>query len=67
VHDGVDVVTFEDLQNLLPVPDPADDEGGIEHRLAEASRQVVQDDHLLASGTKLEDDVTADVAGASGD
>jgi len=67
VHDGIAAMGAQDLENLLPVADFADEERGIEHRLAEPSGEIVQDHDLLAASTELQYHVAADVTGASGD
>ena len=63
----VDGVLFEERAHRGTVADAADHERGIEHRLAEAARQVIEHHHALAVRPQLQDCVAADVARASGD
>ena len=67
VHHGVDAVAAQRLEHRGAVADPGDHERSVEHRLAEAARQVVEHHHALAALTQLERDVTADVTGTAGD
>ncbi len=67
MHDGVDTVRPEHLQNLFTVAHAADNQGRVEDRLTEAAGQVVQDHDVLATGAQLEDRMTADVTRAAGD
>ena len=63
----VDAVLVEERAHCGAVADVADDERGIEHRLAEAARQVIEHHHALAVRPQLQYHVAADVARASGD
>ena len=57
-----------DAQDQILIADVADDERGTRRdRPAEAGRQVVEDDDLLAGVEQLEHHVAADVAGSAGD
>ena len=67
MHHRVDAVLLQEAAHPLAVGDRADDEGGVEGRLAKAARQVVQDQHPLAARAQLQGHVTADVARAAGD
>ncbi len=67
MHHGVDAVLAQGPEHGLAVAHLADDERRIEHRLAEAAREVVEHDDPLAAGAELKDDVAADIAGAAGD
>ena len=66
MHDRLDRMGPQDLADGLPVAHLADDERGIEHRLAKAAGQIVQHDDALAAVAQLEGDMTADVACAAG-
>ncbi len=65
VHHGAHGVAAQYLEHLLAVSHLAHDEGGVEHRLAEARRQVIQHDDPLTACAQLQDHVAADVAGAA--
>ena len=67
VQHGVDAVFTQQAADELAVADLADDQRGIERRLAEARGQVVEHDDPLAAFAQLQDHVAADVAGAAGD
>ena len=67
VHDGVDVEAREQLRQHGRVAGVADHELAVQHRLAEARRQVVEHDDVLAGLAELANDVRADVAGSPGD
>ena len=54
-------------QHRVAIADVADDQRRIEHRLAEAARQVIEDHDPLAAGAQLQHGVAADVARAAGD
>jgi len=66
VHHRADAVLAQYFEHHIAVADLTDDEGGIEHRLAKAPRQVIEHDHPFAPGAKLKHDVTTDIAGAAG-
>ena len=54
-------------QHRVAIADLADDQRRVEHRLAEAARQVVEDHDPLAPGAQLQHGVAADVARTSCD
>ncbi len=66
MHHRVDAVLTQGLEHGLAIADLADDERGVEDRLAEAPREIVEDDDPLAARAQLQDDVAADIAGAAG-
>ena len=68
MDDGVDLVLGDDAADERLVADVAGDELRLRRdRPAEAGREIVEDDDLLAGIDQLPDHVTADVAGAAGD
>ncbi len=67
MHHRVDFVLLEQPGDRLAVTDLADHERGIEDRLAEPARQVIEHHHPLAARPQLQDHMGADVAGAPGD
>ena len=57
---------LDEAADQLLVADVADDERGVlRHGPAEAGRQIVEDDDLLAGVQKLENHMAADIAGAA--
>ncbi len=67
MHHRVDLVLPQHPLDRGAVADLADDERRVEHRLAEAAREVIEHHHPLAARAQLQDHVRADVAGAPGD
>ncbi len=67
MHHGIDLVLLQEPPDRVPVADLADNQRGIEDRLAEAAREVIEHHHPLAARPQLQDHVGADVAGAPGD
>src|SRR6185437_4469196 len=67
VQNRVHLVRPQRPEHLLAVADLAEDQRRVEHRLAEARREVIEHDDALATRPELQHDVTADVAGSAGD
>jgi hypothetical protein len=67
MHHGVDLMLPEYPHHRVPIADLPDHQRGVEHGLAEAARQIIEDHHPLAARAQLQRRMTADVAGAAGD
>ncbi len=67
MHDRIDLMLLQNLQDELAVAHVTHHQGRIEHGLAEPRIQIVEHHHLLAAGAQLKHGVAADVAGAAGD
>jgi hypothetical protein len=67
MHDRIDVEPREQLFEAGGIAGIADDELAVEHRLAEARRQIIEDDDLLAGLAELPHDVRPDIACTASD
>jgi hypothetical protein len=66
MHDGVDSMGFEGLENQLVIAHVADHEGhAIRHRPAQSRRQIVEHHGPLAGIQQSQNHVAADIAGSS--